>query len=115
MLAGRACPSSSFPGPEARQNELSQLIYGYLSSTHAELVEEFSEFAKEERGPDEEIFFNVEEMRTAIEKLREKCDERFLFLHTYAFALLQDKPEFLEPLREAGGQHAAWVEEVVSG
>ncbi|MBK9383545.1 MAG: hypothetical protein IPN34_01800 [Planctomycetes bacterium] len=97
---------------QARQMELSQLLYGYLSSEDEGLVDTFASYAKEKRGKDGEIFFTPAEMKTAIAALKERCTPEFLFLHTYAFALLQDEPLFLELLLELGGAHTAWVAEV---
>lgn len=97
---------------EARQGELSQLLYGFLASEDEACVDAFSEFAKEKRGKDGEIFFTVEEMGAAIAALRSRCSERFLFLHTYAFALLQDERPFLELLEPLGEPFASWVREV---
>jgi hypothetical protein len=95
--------------PQARQMELSQLLYGYLASEDEGLVDAFAGYAKEKRGKDGEIFFTPAEMSAAIGALKDRCDAEFLFLHTYAFALLQDEPEFLDPLLELGTGYAEWI------
>ncbi|MBL8900418.1 MAG: hypothetical protein JNM84_22505 [Planctomycetes bacterium] len=97
---------------QARQMELSQLLYGYLASDAEELVENFASYAKEKRGKDGEIFFSPGEMESAIAALKDRCTPEFLFLHTYAFALLQNEPLFLEPLVKLGGEYSRWVSEV---
>lgn len=93
----------------ARQVELSQLLYGYLASEDEALVDAFAGFAKEQRGKEGEIFFSLPEMEAAIAALRARCEPRFLFLHTYAFALLQDEPKFLDSLEQLGAPYAEWI------